>query len=629
MSFIKHFQRTVLVTIVLLCLSSSVQSYYSEPYDKGLEDLILIDPNQAMLIAKKNLLDAELSGNNKKQLESIYYIASTLSVLSDIKSIDNYIEKGLALAISVNNTRFKSEFIGFRAYQLELKGDFNPAIIDANKALRYAYETNDDRLIAESLALRGQMHLAIENYDLALKDIEEAIDYFKVNNDKENISLSYNLLAVLYSSIGEFDNAIKYYRESATYDEVKSDYNQATLYYNMGALYASMQKYELAVEYYNKSRELSNKTKDDYTVAFTNYGMAEVFILKNEVDRAELSLSPVLDIFESNNDLLMLFNSNLLMAEIKTLKKDYTLARAYLDKAEEQSKKLDVPSVYLFLIDQKITYFVAQEQWHEAYKLILKSNNVRWEVQEKDKSKLISELRIRYNAQFDQEKLVLLQKQNKLQQDSILQGRTKQKYLWGLIGLGVVILLFTLLAYRNQRNVKKHLYGLSVTDYLTKVANRRHIMQKLKDYHKKSLKEDFSFGIVMIDLDYFKKINDTYGHEVGNEVLIYFANCAKNIISDIGEVGRIGGEEWLILLPNMSFDVIRIKLKGLREAYKDAISLKIPKDCVLSFSSGVLMNSGQYENHEKMLSDVDVAMYKAKKKGREQDVYVSASLLQQ
>ena len=627
MVLIQSFQRSTLLILAFLCLSFPVLSNYSEPYDKDLEDLVLVDPNQAILIAKKNLLDAELSGNSEKQLESIYYIATTMNVLSDTENLDKFIEKGLVLAISVNNTRFKSEFTGFRAYQSELQGDYNPAIIDANKALRYAYETNDDRLIAESLALRGQMHLAIENYDLALKDIEEAINYFKLNDDKENISLSYNLLAILYSSLGEFDNAIKYYQESATYDEVKSDYNQATLYYNMGALYAGMEKYELAVEYYDKSRELSVKTKDSYSIAFTNYGMAEVFILKNEISQAEISLSSVFTVFKSNDDLLMLFNSNLLMAEIKTLKKDFTLASTFLDRALEQSKVLNTPSVYLFFNGQKIAYLAAQEQWKEAYKLVLKSNDIRREVQEKDKNKLISELKIQFNAQFDQEKLGLLQKQNKLQQDSILQEKSKQKYLLGLIGLGVGLLLFTFVSYRNQRKIKRYLYSLSVTDHLTKVSNRRHIIRKLIEYQDKSIEQDFSFGIVMIDLDYFKKINDTYGHEVGNEVLIYFADCAKNVFSDIGEVGRIGGEEWLILLPNISFDVIRTKLKELREAYKDAISLKIPKDCVLSFSSGVLMSSGQYENYEKMLSDVDVAMYKAKKKGREQDVYVSAALL--
>ncbi|MCF6317874.1 MAG: diguanylate cyclase [Proteobacteria bacterium] len=627
MVIIQSLLRSTLVIIVLLWLSNPVHSYYSEPYDKSLDDLILIDPNQAMSIAKKNLLDAELSGNSKKQLESIYYIVSALSVLSDVESQDKYIEKGLALATFENNIRFKSEFIGFKAYQSEIKGNLNIAVTSANKALSYAYETNDERLIAENLAIRAQMNLAVDNYDLALKDIEKAIDSFKLNNDKKNASLAYNLLATTYVSLDDLENAIKFYQESLAYDEIKSDYYQATVYYNIGATYSRMEKYELAVEYYKKSRELSIKTKDTYSIAYTDYGMAEMFALKKEASKAELSLTPVFEVFKFNKDLLMLFNSNMLMSEIKILKKDYTLARAYLDKAEKQSKILDTPSIHLYLIDQNITYYVAQEKWKEAYEFILKSNDVRWESQEKEKGKLISELKIRFNAQFDQEKLELLQKQNKLQENSILQEKTKQNYLLGLIGLSVVLLIFTYVAYRTQRKIKRRLYGLSVTDDLTKVANRRHIMQKLKEYQIKSREQDFSFGIIMIDLDYFKKINDTYGHEVGNEVLIYFANCAKNVMSKTGEVGRVGGEEWLILLPNINFEVIRTKLKELREAYKNTTPLKVPKDCVLSFSSGVLVNSGQYDSYEKMLYDVDMAMYKAKNKGREQDVYVSASLL--
>lgn len=61
----------------------------------------------------------------------------------------------------------------------------------------------------------------------------------------------------------------------------------------------------------------------------------------------------------------------------------------------------------------------------------------------------------------------------------------------------------------------------------------------------------------MVDLDYFKSINDNYGHETGNEILIYFAKTAKKIMPNIGEVGRIGGEEWLILLRTLDLDLIK------------------------------------------------------------------------
>lgn len=624
----KIFYNLLFIILLLFsCCSTLAETVYSDPYNQTLDKLISNDPSNTLVVAKKNLLEAELIGDHLKQLESIYYIISSLNILSETEDVDAYILKGLALANRHNNTRFKSEFIGFGAIRHELIGDFDSALIDSNKALRLAYETNDERLIAENMSLRGQMQLAIENYDLALKGVEDAIEIFKTNDDKENLSINYNLLAIIYSSMGDYDNAIKYYEESDKYDELKSDYNQASLYYNLGATYASKIDFKKAEEYYKLSKELSLKTNDIYSVAFADFGLAEIYMLEKQINEAEKSLQGVFNIFEDNNDILMLFNSNLIMSEIQTLKKDYKLAFAYLEKAEVQSKTLDTPSVHLFYLEQRISYFVAQEEWKQAYELKILTNKVKENVTIKNQEKLLSELKIRFNSQFDQEKLKLLQSQNDLQKDSILQEKTKQKYLWGLIGLTFILFTFTYLAYRNQKDTKTKLYNLSITDYLTQVSNRRHIMEKLKKHHKKSSEQDFSFGVVMIDLDFFKKINDTYGHDIGNEVLIYFANSAKEVMSGIGEVGRIGGEEWLILLPNISFDVIRTKLNVLRRTYKNAISLKIPKDCKLSFSSGVLMNTGQYESHEKLLYDVDSAMYKAKAKGREQDVYISASLL--
>ena len=169
------------------------------------------------------------------------------------------------------------------------------------------------------------------------------------------------------------------------------------------------------------------------------------------------------------------------------------------------------------------------------------------------------------------------------------------------------------------------MYQLSITDHLTKVSNRRHIIKQLKDLHHHSLIDNTSFGLVMIDLDYFKNINDVYGHDVGNEALRYFAKTVNNIIGEAGKIGRIGGEEWLLLFPNISMDEIGKYLNEVREAYKASLSLKIPEECILSFSSGVIMCAGQYDNYEKMLSDVDNAMYSAKQKGREQDVFLIAS----
>jgi len=609
-------------SVLLLCFLNQAYASYSDPYNKEIDDLTSVDPHKSLSLSRLALVDAQSNADVQQQLVAIFYIVESLFVLSDSDEIDVYIAKGLTLAEQSHNSRFISEFTGHKTYQQEIKGDYQAANMSANKALQLAQITGDKRLIAVQTALRGQVHMAMENYGLAMKDVETAIDIFKQHDDRAYLSIYYNLLAIIYDSLSEYDNAIKYYQESESYDDGKSPYNQAALYYNLGSVYISKKDYTKAIDYYKKSMELSRQTDDGNTLAFTNYGMAEVLMLQKKPQKAESILLSVFEIFAANNDILMLFNSNLLMADIKIVNKLYPQAQAYLEVAEKQSKVIDTPSVHLYFLKQKIEYFVAQQIWEQAFELKKQADVVRKKVQESDKKKLISELKVRFNAQFDQEKLGLLQKQNELQQASIVQEKTRQNYLWGLITLGLFVFVITYLAYRNQRKIKRYLYQLSITDYLTNVANRRHIIESLKDLYDHSKAHNLPFALVMVDLDYFKRINDTYGHEIGNEVLIYFAKTAKRVMSNVGEVGRIGGEEWLILLPNVNEDIIKNKLCELRVAYKDAISLKIPKECELSFSSGVLMCSNNYDSYEKMLNDVDGAMYKAKEKGREQDVYI-------
>jgi len=595
---------------------------YSEPYDKKLEKLTLTNPNESLKLAKAMYKSAGSIGNTEKKLIALFYINESLLILSANNELEPYIDQGIKLAQQTNNLKFYSEFLGHKTFLSELKGDYQSAAKSASKALQIAYETEDQRLIAIQLALRGQIHLSLENFDLALKDVEQAIETFKKNKDKTRLSLNYNLLAIIYYSMNDFDNAIKYYTESNAYDEIKSPYNQAIYNYNIGAAYINKEDYKMAQQYYLKSKELSEQTKDANTLAFTRYGMAEMYMLQGKTKQAEEELMPVFEVFEDSNDALMLYNSFLLLAEIKIENKRFDQALETLDKAKKLTEIIATPSVKLFYLDMKTQYYVAQELWQEAYKLAKESNLLRIELQKEDKEELVSELKVKFNAQFDQEKLAFLQKQNELQLQSIEQEQTRQKYLLGIIGLSFFIIAFTYLAYRNQKKIKKNLYTLSITDYLTKVYNRRYIIQQLKKLHQKSKNENLSYGLVMIDLDYFKTINDSFGHDIGNEVLIYFANTAKSVIQDTGQIGRIGGEEWLILFPDMSMDQIKSKLNQLRQEYKEAISIKIPKECELSFSSGIILCHGQDESHESILKKVDSAMYQAKQNGREQDVFV-------
>jgi len=146
---------------------------------------------------------------------------------------------------------------------------------------------------------------------------------------------------------------------------------------------------------------------------------------------------------------------------------------------------------------------------------------------------------------------------------------------------------------------------LSVEDSLTGVYNRTYLEYNFeKIYNVFSLK-----SIAMLDIDFFKKVNDTYGHQTGDEVLKYFANLIKNTLRKDDIVIRYGGEEFLIFMPNTpkeEANIILTKIKVLLKKSND-------KPIEFTFSAGVADDADTLAD---MIKTADERLYKAKESGR-------------
>jgi len=146
---------------------------------------------------------------------------------------------------------------------------------------------------------------------------------------------------------------------------------------------------------------------------------------------------------------------------------------------------------------------------------------------------------------------------------------------------------------------------LSIIDSLTGVYNRTYL-----EYNFEKIYNAFSKkSIAMLDIDFFKKVNDRYGHQTGDEVLKYFANLVKNTLRKEDIVIRYGGEEFLIFLPNTSKEeamVILTKIKILLKKAKE-------KPVDFTFSAGIADDEETLVN---MIKKADERLYKAKESGR-------------
>jgi len=188
-----------------------------------------------------------------------------------------------------------------------------------------------------------------------------------------------------------------------------------------------------------------------------------------------------------------------------------------------------------------------------------------------------------------------------------------------LIQIGIFIALIILFYAFKQKDLKKYnkeLERLSITDSLTKLHNRRKIDEILNEQKNKK------FSIILLDIDHFKEINDIYGHLEGDKILVEFTKLIKNNINVHDELGRWGGEEFLIICKNTTENeaaIIAQRLKELIENHDFHI-----RKITASFGVSEANKNLEIKN---ILANADNALYKAKQQGRNQVVAATSLVL--
>jgi len=153
----------------------------------------------------------------------------------------------------------------------------------------------------------------------------------------------------------------------------------------------------------------------------------------------------------------------------------------------------------------------------------------------------------------------------------------------------------------------------SEIDFLSNVSNKRVITNKLEEYSKLAQRQDIPLSVAMIDIDDFKRVNDKYGHTVGDEVLKEFARIIKNNLRESDLVGRFGGEEFLVIFPGTPAENAKEVLQRVLEEVRNYNWQKYGID-KLTFSAGVTSNvKGSVTD---IIDRADQNLYKAKKSGK-------------
>ena len=202
--------------------------------------------------------------------------------------------------------------------------------------------------------------------------------------------------------------------------------------------------------------------------------------------------------------------------------------------------------------------------------------------------------------------------------DAVLRSSLKKRYLYTSLER----------ANRQLRDANERLVKLTVTDERTNLLNDRYLKRRLGEEFKRAQRYGTPLSVAMLDLDHFKEVNDKYGHDCGDQVLREFGNLLTASARTTDIVGRFGGEEFLMVLPNTDGIRAAIVAERVRKAAEEHV-YKYKESLVrVTTSAGVasVPANAQVHDENELLKAADQALYRAKQASRNRVILDRASM---
>lgn len=193
------------------------------------------------------------------------------------------------------------------------------------------------------------------------------------------------------------------------------------------------------------------------------------------------------------------------------------------------------------------------------------------------------------------------------------QKAIKQSFIFNLSMAFIGLVLISFILYMLFKRVSKGLEKNIHIDPLTRLANRT----RTQHYFEQFRQQQVGLGLILIDLDHFKSVNDSYGHNGGDTVLVHVADLLSEGIRDGDVVGRWGGEEFIILLPGATLELAMGAAERIREQIENA-EIETEQGKVKVTASFGVTCAKKYHALTSLVAQADKALYQAKENGRNQ-----------
>ncbi|MCO7223964.1 GGDEF domain-containing protein [Pleionea sp. CnH1-48] len=622
-----------LITIILLCSGITLSGYADVSDEKirlyGLDGAKLSDWEAIRHLSYQDPFEAIRTAREKVKTTDPEAVSEVLYGQLLIASIYNHLhqtEEALdfvnAMADKIHKVSrkvYQGEFLVAKAHAEMRQQNLREASNTMDEAIRIFEHLGANESIAGAHIIKGMIVKRIGNTDEAMEHLLRAYHMFQEMNNAFEVGHSTAVIANIHFGSGKYTKALEYYLDAMTYiDKEKHQHIFSILSLNVGLCYLELKEFQKAKESFDAAFEISLKLDDKVGLAYVVSKMGDVEYRQGKIEAAIKSYEKALAYIKEHNDIELIVTNHIALATAYASLKQFTQADKYIDHALDAAQyaveNASMSEVYL----QASKLYEQQDNYKKALSTYKKYVWVMEENHRLEDEESLSELMMEYDSDAKAQRNKILQQENMIKQSEIDQKVVQQKYYLAIIGLSLLLVVWILFSFYRQIKINKQFRSLALTDDLTGAPNRRHIMEYARRQFKMSKETATSLTIAMLDLDHFKKLNDQYGHDIGDKVLQAFYEAVKDSIRSVDRVGRMGGEEWLIVMPGIAKDQMSFVFHRIRKFAHSQVIDGVDDGTKINFSMGVAQLRSEDDNIGLFIKRADDALYRAKENGRNQ-----------
>jgi diguanylate cyclase (GGDEF)-like protein len=527
-------------------------------------------------------------------------------------------EVGLADALLPRAQRrgLRAGVLGCQGEILETAGDNAQARKLYEQAVTVATVAEDEEMLAGALFQRGFMLGLQGEYAAGLADLRQAEQLYERVDMPHHSLTALNGIASLYNRMGDYSQARDMYaRALDAQRKAGMRREQAVTLHNLGRAHERLGDWAAAREAFAASLAVSRELGYTRGEAYALRGLAAVANASGDPQGALETLARATKLQGETPDVRL--RGQIELARGAALRRLQRLPESVA--ALQIARKIFADGNTLEELGQSHEALASAHaelgEWRDSFEHEREAKAITVQLLRNQLDQRFALLKVEFDTATKDRQNELLRRENAANAQALGQARQVRRLQWTVIGLTAVLaLLLGWLAIQLRRS-NLRMRSLAMTDELTSVPNRRAVLGRLEEALAEPRPRALS--MLIIDIDHFKSINDQHGHPAGDAVLKHVADQIRAAVVEPAFFGRLGGEEFVIVLPETSLEAARQTAERFRELIMFIDTTRVlPDRRRITASVGVTCSIPGKDTASTMLQRADAALYVAKRSGR-------------